>query len=168
LAALQAALNNRLTFIGTRVSQLSTVLGSIVQDVSTGAITSSSGLYGQRYSFINLRLNTLGGSLTQLAQLNGASVAQDGIKTTLIDTKNIYESVLRASKFGAPANGTPIVHLVDTSFLSAGDTVYVASQGQEELLRAVKSVNGNAVTLNDIVPQKYRTTDNARLYKVLV
>src|SRR6185369_9395356 len=56
LSALSTALSSRSSFVTTRISQLDTNLGTIVQDVSTGDLTSSSGLYGQRYGFLSLRL----------------------------------------------------------------------------------------------------------------
>ena len=168
LSALQTALNTRLTFDSTRLGQLNTYLGTIAQDITTGEITSSSGFYGQRYSFLILRLDTLSGSLIRLQGMNSQVSAQDSLIQDLIDTRNIYETVVRASLFSAPASGTSILHLKDASFLSQGDTVYVMAEGQEELLRAVKSINGNAVTLNDIIPSKYRPNEFGRLYKVLI
>lgn len=168
LAALLSALNSRTSFITTRISQLQTYLGTIVQDLTTGETTSSSGFYGKRFSYLSLRLNTVGGSLTQLAGLQSASSAQSQIKTDLVNTKNIYDTVLSVSRFGAAGTGTSTVNLVDASFLSPGDTVYIVSETQDELLRAVKSVNGKAVTLNDQIPSKYRPNEKARLYKVLI
>lgn len=165
LSALQTALNNRLSFVTTRTGQLNTILGSISQNLSTGELSGGSGLYKKRYDFLTLRLNALGGSLTQLTGLQTATNAQDSIKANIISTKDTYFSILPTSMFKSAGNGTATVHLVDASFLSPGDTVFIYAEGQQELLRAVKSVNGNTVELNDIVPVKYRTIDKARLYK---
>jgi hypothetical protein len=167
LTALQTALNNRLTFLTTRVSQVTSNLGSITQNVSTGELTSSVGLYGKRYGLVLLRLNAFGGSLTSLSGLQTAVNAQDGIKSNVLATKATYYGILPTSSFKANANGSEIVHLNDVTFLSPGDTVYVVAEGQEELKRAVKSISGAVVTLNDIVPSKYRTSERARLYKDL-
>jgi hypothetical protein len=167
LNALQLALTNRLSFIDTRISQLNTVLGTIVQNLSDGSITSSSGLYGERYSFMNLRLNTLGGSLIQLNSLNNSSSAQDQIVANLRNTQAVYATVIKASAFAASANNTNTINIKDIGVFSPGDTVYVVSATQPEILRAVKSVNGKAITLNDSVSQKYLNTDSARIYKVL-
>lgn len=167
LAALQSALNTRSSFVSTRISQISTILGNVSQDINTGNLTSSSGLYGKRYGFLLLRLNTLGGTLMSLTGMQTASGAQDSIKANIIDTRNAYYSILPTSIFEAPGNGTAIVHLVDVSFLSPGNLVYIIAEGQEEIVRAVKSINGNAVTLNDVIPAKYRPSEKARLYKDL-
>ena len=102
-----------------------------------------------------------------MAGLQGASGAQDSIKDNILYTKGVYETILRAALLKAPGNGTNIVQLADASFLSVGDTVYIYAEDQEELLRGVKAINGFAVTLNDVVPSKYRPIDKARLYKLL-
>lgn len=167
LAALQSALIARSSYIVTRLSQLSSVMGTIVQDINTGELTSSTGLYGRRYGFLLLRLNILGGSLMSLVGMQAAASAQDGIKANIISTKNTYLTIIPTSILAAPASGTNIVNLVDASQFAVGDTVWVMAEGQEELQRAVKAVNGNMVTLNDIIPSKYRPAEKARLYKDL-
>lgn len=165
LAALQAALNTRSSFITTRISQLGTVLGTIVQDLSTGELISSSGYYGTRYSYLSLRLNIFGGSLTQLTGLQASSGAQDSVISNITSTKATYMSILPTTIFKAPGNDTAKINVVDPSFLSVGDTVFVMAEGQEELLRAVKEISGTLITLNDVVPSKYRPNEKARLYK---
>lgn len=167
LAILQTALNTRLSYVTTRSAQVSSVLGNITQDINTGIVTAQSGLYGKRYGFLSLRLNALGGSLIQLVGLQTASGAQDSIKENTISTKAIYMSLVPTTKLKSNASNSSVIHLVDTSFLSVGDTVYIYAEGQQELLRGVKSIQGDMVTLNDIVPLKYTTLTNARLYKDL-
>lgn len=167
LSALQLALNSRLSFITTRISQLSTILGNITQNLTNGDLTSSTGLYGKRYGYLSLRLNALGGSLSQLASLQAATNAQDAIKANTITTKNTYMSFLPTTLFKSPGSGSSTIHLVDTSFLSVGDTVFIIAENQEELQRAVKSISGNMVILNDTVPEKYIPSSKARLYKDL-
>ena len=165
LTALQSALTNRQSFVSTRLSQLNTVLGTVVQNITTGEVTSSSGLYGPRYSYLVLRLNALGGSLSQLVGLQTSTSAQDSIILGIKDAKAIYQSVVPTSILKAPASGTDKISLIDTSFLSVGDTVYIMSEGQQELQRAIKDIQGELVTLNEEVPAKYRPEEKARLYK---
>lgn len=164
LPSLQAAVTTRAVFLTTRKAQLNAILGTISQDLSSGAILSSSGYYGRRYSVLALRLNALGGSLTQLAALQTAYNAQDGIKASIKSNANAYYEFCPTSSLKADASGLNILNINDTSFLSTGMQVYIVSDTQEEIIRAVKSINGSAVTLNDVVPAKYRISDNARLY----
>jgi hypothetical protein len=164
LIALQTALNNRLSFISTRNSQVSTVIGTISQDLNTGDVTGS-GLYFKRYNFLSLRLNAFGGSLVKLISMQNAITAQTSIVANLNSTKSTYMSIVPTSLFKAPGNDTNKVNLADSSLFSVGDTIYVMAEGQEELQRAIKSISGTLVTLNDTVPAKYRPSEYARLYK---
>jgi hypothetical protein len=167
LSTLQTALNTRSTFVSTRVTQLQSVLGTIVQDVNTGNITSQTGLYGKRYGYMLLRLNALGGSLTQLAGLSVASGAQDSIKANTIATKATYFGIVPTSLLQASASGSNQIQVVDTTFLSPGDIVYIYAENQDELVRGIKSISGQLVTLSDVVPGKYTTSTKARIYKDL-
>lgn len=167
LIALQTALNTRSSFISTRLGQLGTIVGSISQDLNTGELISSSGIYGKRYGFIVLRLNALGGSLSQLSGLNTSSGAQDSIISNIKSTKATYLAILPTSILKAPGNGTNSISLADSSFFSPGDTVFVKAEGQDELQRAIKSINGDTIVLNDVIPAKYRPAEKARLYKDL-
>jgi len=167
LSALSAALAARSTFQSIRISQLATVLGTISQDVNTGEIISKSGLYGKRYGFMLLRLNALGGSLTQLAGLMVASGAQNSIKQNTLATKATYMSILPTTLLKANASSTNIVHVVDASFLAVGNIVFVYAEGQEELTRGISAISGDMLTLSDVVPIKYTTSTKARIYKEL-
>lgn len=167
LAALNSALLARVSFKSTRISQLNALLGSITQDLTNGNILTSNGFYGQRYSFLTLRLNALNGSLTILASLQAASGAQTDIISNIQSTAATYYSVLPTTAFQSNANGTQFISLVDVSFLSPGDFVYIMADDQVELQRVIKTVLGNAITLNDIVPAKYTKSNNVRLYKDL-
>lgn len=166
LSALQSSLNSRVSFFSTRIAQITSNLGNISQDISTGNV-SGSGLYFKRYRFLSMRLHALDGSLTKLTLSSGVKGAQDSIKNNIVDTKNAYMELIPTSLFKSPGNGTSTLSLVDTSFLSTGDSVWIVAENQEELIRGIKSVNGNTVTLNDVVPAKYTPGTKARLYKDL-
>lgn len=166
LAALQTALNSRLSFLTTRLGQVSTFLGTITQNPD-GSIASSSGLYGQRFSFLSLRLNILTGSLSKLLGLLSTSSAQTAIAASIAENRATYYSICPTSIFQAPGNGTPTISLVDVSFIAPGDLVYISADNQEELIRAIKSINGNSVILDDQVPPQYSPATNGRLYKDL-
>lgn len=167
LSALQTAINSRSSFVTTRTAQVLGYLGTITQDLSTGELTSQTGLYGKRYGFLALRLHALDGSLSKLKALMNGRDSQNSIKANITNTKNTYMSIVPTSLLKAPGNGTASITLNDTSFLSPGDTVWVTAEGQEELQRAVKSVSNDTVILNDVIPAKFRPAEKARLYKDL-
>lgn len=163
----QAALKARLAFISKRISQLSDLLGSVSQDASTGAVHSCKGLYGHRYTFMAMRIDSLNGSLTKLSGLQAVASAHDSIASSTKAQIESYKTLLPSSLLSANGNGTSLIHVVDPSFLKPGDQVYLYANGQEEIVRAVKSVSGNAVTLNDVVPAKYKAASGLRIYKDL-
>lgn len=167
LTALNTALTTRSSFVTTRLSQLSTNIGDISQDLTNGDVIASSGLYGQRYGFLSLRLDLLNGSLTKLSGLRVAASAQASIVSSIRANKITYNSVVPTSALAAPGNDTNMIQVLDPSFLSVGDTVFIMAESQLELQRAVKSINGKRIELNDIVPSKYKTTDRLRIYKDL-
>lgn len=72
-----------------------------------------------------------------------------------------------ATGFRAPATGINTIHVLDASGFSVSDAVYVVSENQLEISTTITAIQGNAVTLGSIVPQKYRQNEFARLYKVL-
>ncbi len=167
LAALQSALTARSAFITTRIGQLTANLGNISQDISTGELISSSGLYGQRYNFLLLRLNLLGGTLNQLVTMQNGSAGQGSMRANILNNKAIYMSIVPTSILAAPGNGTATINVVNASLFAPGDTVWIMAEGQEELQRGIKSVAGTLVVLNDIIPAKYRPGEKARIYKDL-
>lgn len=167
LTALQTALSNRASFIPTRTAQLASTLGSISQSLTDGSITSSSGIYGQRYGILSLRLNLLTGSLVQLNGMKNTTDAQTAIASSIAQNKNTYFSILPTTSLQAPANSTATLSLVDVSFVSPGDQVYIVADNQPEIVRAVKSINGKSIVLNDVVPPQYSPATNGRLYRDL-
>lgn len=167
LAALQSAINTRNSFVTTRIGQVSGYLGTIAQDLNTGELTTTTGLYGKRYGFLALRLHALDGSLSKLKLMQNGKSSQDSIKANITNTKNTYMTILPTSLLKAPGNGTNSITVVDASLFSPGDTVWVTAEGQEELQRAVKSVSGDTIVLNDVIPAKFRPAEKGRIYKDL-
>jgi hypothetical protein len=164
--ALLTALSNRGTFATTRSGQLSGYLGSITQNLSSGDVTGS-GLYFERFSFIQLRLNLLGGSLITLKGYERANNAQDDQISNINAAKATYELILRCSAFSAPATGTKFLSVKSTTGLSAGDNVYVIADGQPELTRTIESVSGNRIVFGQPIPANYKDSSFGRVYKDL-
>ena len=166
LNALKSAIDAREAFITTRISQLTANLGTVTQNLSNGSITGS-GLYFERASFLNLRLSLLGGSLIDLLGYERAINAQNELKDNIILAKNTYLSLLACSAFAAPANNTNNIHVKDPSGFSVGDTVYIVSETQEEIVRTISGIVGNRIILGQPVSSKYRESELARIYKEL-
>lgn len=167
LSVLKNEITARTAFIPTRVSQLNTNLGSVVQDLSTGNITSSSGFYGDRMSILNLRLNLMNGSLRKVEGLKLGEKAQDEAVNSNANATSVYGSVMKVSAFRAPATGIATIHVKDATGFSVSNSVYVISDTQAEIPATIVAISGNAITLSVNIPSKYRQNENARIYKEL-
>lgn len=167
LSVLKNEITARLSFIPTRAAQINTNLGSVVQDISTGNITSSSGFYGDRMSILNLRLNLMNGSLRKVEGLKLGEKAQDEATNSNANAASVYGSVMKVSAFKAPATGISTIHVKDATGFAVADSVYVISDTQLEIPATIVAVSGNAITLSVNIPAKYRQNENARIYKEL-
>lgn len=168
LNVLTAALNNRLTFLNTtRVPQIDGYLGSLSQDMNTGEVTGS-GFYLQRYNFLLLRLNRLGGSLFKVKGSDTAINAQIGLQSAAQNDKNTYSTLLRVTTLTAPSNGTNAVVIKDSSGFSVGDSVYLVSDSQDELFAKITAIEpNNRLRLSIDIPPTYFPAEMARIYKVI-
>jgi len=167
LATIKSALNARTSYTTTRLGQLNTNLGIIVQNTIDGAITTATGLYGERAKIIGLRLNAIGGSLVQVNGLQNSVGALEQLKTANNNAVDVYASVMLLTTFEAPANGTGYLNVTSSAGFAAGNTVYVASASQPEMAAYIKEVQGNRILLDRQVPPTYKQSDKARLYKML-
>ncbi len=166
LNTLLSALSARNSFTTIRIGQIAAALGNPSQDITTGVLTGT-GIYVTRYNVLVLRLNLLGGSLSQLASARASSNAQTSIANNIAATASTYASIIPTTRLASPANGTNTISVVDSSQFSVGDTVFVVADSQDELQRAIKSITGKLITLNDVIPSKYTTENNVRMYKDL-
>lgn len=163
---LLSALSARLSFGTTRQAQINGYLGSVTQNLSTAEVTGS-GFYFERWSFIQLRLNLLGGSLIAVKGYDRAQVAQDDQIANVNSAKAAYELILKCSAFAAPATGTKYLSVKSSAGFAVGDNVFVIADGQQELVRTIEAISGNRITLGQPVPANYRDNAFGRIYKDL-
>ena len=169
LQALKNELTARAAYVALRVGELtgSNYLGSITQNLSTGSLTSTQGLYGERIYFIDMRINILGGSLSELISLEGAISAQEQIKEAANNAATGLGLIMKATKAAAPGIDTQYLNLESLSGFSPNDRIYVTADDQEELSGVILEITGNRAKLSFNIPKKYTTSNNTRLYKVL-
>lgn len=167
LDLLKAEITARTSFVSTRDSEIDAVLGGVTQNMTTGLVSSYTGLYGERFRFIDLRLNVVAGSLSKIKGLEKAIESQDAAKVFNASTATAYDLVIKVSKFTSPAAGTKIIHVKDASQFSVSDSVYIIADTQAEIAATIDSIDNNRITLDTIIPRKYRENDGARIYKTL-
>lgn len=167
LDTLKTSITDREAFLITRDSQLDTNLGDITQDTD-GSISAQSGLYGDRYTALDLRINLIGGFLT--GQF-GRELGQRA-QTENIDNNNaalvLFTASLKISKFISAGNETTIIHVEDNTEFNALDNIFIVSDNQVELTGQVVSKSGdNQVTLDIQISNRYNDVDNSRIVKDL-
>lgn len=168
LDVLKTAVVARKSFVdGTRIPQLTGYLGTVNQNIADGTTISQSGLYGERSLAINLRLGVMTGSLTKVIGLMNGQTAQQNIISSNNANLSAYDLIIKVSKFKAPASANNIIHVIDSSIFTVGDTVFICGDGQEELTGTITALNGSRVDLDFDVPQKYTPMNNSRLYKTI-
>jgi len=166
---LKNEITTRTSYQSVRLAELvsATYLGSIQQDLATGAIVAADGFYGNRFRVIDMRINLMAGSLTKVLGLTSAQDSQGETKDSNASAEALLTSVVSASGLRAPASGTPTIHVLDGSLFSIGDVAYVIAESQEEIPVNIANIQDNTVFLDVNIPKKYRETEGARLYKVL-
>lgn len=157
----------RIAFIVLRSGQINTDLGTVVQNTSTGSISSVTGFYGTRFRFIDLRLNAIAGSLTRLKGIERGQEAQGKLKEANDNAEIAYDAIMKAVSFRSPGTNTKSIHLLNTADFSVGNAVYIVSDTQNEISATIESIDGNRIVLDKVIPEKYRHNEYARLYKVL-
>lgn len=167
LTPIKNEITARTSFLTIREAELNVNLGTVVQNLTTGDLTSTTGFYGQRARIINTRLNAMGGSLTKLKGLERGQDAQEQAKNSNDNTALVYQSVMTCTAFRAPSTGTATIHVLNGAGFAIGNTVYVCADNQEEIQTSIVNIVGNTIYLADKIPQKYRQNESARLYKVL-
>lgn len=166
LSNLATAITNRLTFANTRITQVNGYLGTVTQSLTDGSVTGS-GFYFQRWGFVKLRLNLIGGSLFLLNGLKRSIGAQQQNQANTIAATNIYSGLLTCSILAAPSNGTQYLQLASAAGISAGDNVFLCSNTQAEISLSVIAVVGNRIQVGSAIPAKYLPAESARVYKDL-
>jgi hypothetical protein len=167
LNTFKSAISSRQGYLSTRTSQVSGYLGSVTQDLSSGDLTGGSGFYSNRAKIINLRLHLMTGTLVAVKNSERSSGAMDQLSKSKNEAVSTYQTVMFASAFKAPANGTDKLHVKDASGLAIGNKCYVASDTQGEMEVVIQAVSGFMLTLNKPVPVTYVDSENARIYKEL-
>lgn len=157
----------RLAFITTRIVELNTNLGSVTQNNTDGSITALSGLYGERFPFINLRLNLMSGSLKKLEGLKLGQRAQDESVNFNALALAAYGAIMFTTTLAAPSTGGDKIHLKDASGLGIGNSIYLVANEQSEISLTILAKTGNMIQVSQEISQKYRTDNLSRVYKIL-
>jgi hypothetical protein len=163
LPPLEVSLANRPAQITSRITEITTALGSVSQ-LPDGTY-SGSGNYFKLFDNLNLRLNIAGGSLRSYydADLGVQALAQ--IVVNLQNQKIRDEATFNVKSFTADADGTNVIKVNTITGLIVTDAVKIMSNSQAVLSAVITGIAGLNVTLDITIPNTYTVADLARLSK---
>lgn len=165
IITLQNEITARITFLGTRTTQVTTALGGISQNPD-GTYTGT-GIYYLRFAQIDSRINLAGGPLTEFYEKDLAITALEQIVTNALLRADTFNSELRTEAFSENANGTSTIKVASVIGFSNGNTVYVMADTLTELTGTIVSISAPNIVLSFNVPNTYTKENRARIYKQL-
>lgn len=168
LPSLKTVVSDRKSYLqSTRIVDLISFLGNIVQGAD-GVISSKTGLYGERYNAINVRLNmVLGDNLVSIANNNKLKGTVESGKGGTEDKFDAWSNLLKATTLEAPTSNTKYVQVKDSVGFATGNTIFIVSDTQPEASFVIELVESNRIKMTTKVNEKYRPEEGARLYKEL-
>ena len=160
-------ITRRDTYIPSRVSQITTSLGSVSQP-NTQDVTGT-GRYNDLYISLNIRIHKISGHLRNFYQMDLAVVAsqeQAGVKLSEATRNKNYAAVKLLVE---EPSGTNVILIKDISKLNIGDAVKIMDNVVEGVLDfTITDIKApNIITLSEVVPPKYTVGNQARLVKIL-
>lgn len=161
---LTSAYNTRTSFIGTRVSQITSALGSVSQD-SQGNY-SGAGLYLQRYKCLNFLINISNGPLYQVFGLNTAKTTFQAKVANASDKLATYSNLVRYGAFIADPSSNS-VKVDSISQFSNGDTVLLTGTDLPSIECNISNISGQIVTLSINIPKEYTKSAKSGIIKAI-
>lgn len=169
LQPLKDELVAREAFANSRKSSLigQNYLGSVTQNISNGSLTDTKGLYGERMLFIDMRINLIAGTLSEIVGLENSQNAQDQIKKSAENSEKGGGLVMKSVKLAAPGIDSSYINVENAEGFSVNDKIFLVADDQEELSGGILEIQGKRFKLTFNVSKKYDVTNNSRLYKML-
>jgi len=146
-----------------RITEITTALGTLSQDAE-GNFTGS-GAYLDLFTWIDLRLNLAGGTLTGWYNFgNIEDVFNQQIRTTQ-DKRDEYDVLFRIEELSEDADGSATIKVTDVSGFANSDTVKVIANGQAVITATILSIGIGQITLSTTISTDYSLENRARILK---
>jgi hypothetical protein len=165
LPPLEADLALRPSEYATRISQITTALGSATQNPD--GTYAGTGNYFNLFDNLNLRLNLAGGTLrTYYDSALGVTLFDQQI-TNLTNTMNRDLATFDIHIFSFDATGTTTIKLASVTGLAPAQSVKVMSKTQAVITANIVSISAPNVVLDQIIPNTYKVSESGRLVRQL-
>lgn len=165
LAPLQAAFTARPGDITARAGEITTALGNVAQNPD-GSF-SGTGHYQSLFSFVNIRINRIEGSLVKYYGADQARRAMEQKIATLESKGEEYDEIFVITRLTADTDGTNIIKVTSAAGLSNGDSIKIMDDVQPVIVRSIVNILGLDVQVNSPVPVGYLESKIARVVKQL-
>lgn len=172
IAPLISRVASRISYLPTRITQIQSAFAgsasnALSQSGDSFTSTDITNMYYERYKWLNIRINRISGSLKRYYNVDKAKNSVSGLTNDNNAAATGYDQFFLVKKLSF-IDTTDTVHVTNNSGLSVGDQVYIISETQPEIKRAVKQLLGTTqIKLDSPVPNTYTTQDLMRLYKLL-
>lgn len=163
LANLATAYNTRNTQISTRITQITTALGSVSQDGNGDY--SGSGQYLQRFKCLNFLINSANGPQFQLNTFKTMKTTSEQKINTNADKLSTLNNLIRCAMFTADSAGTNIIRVSGATQFSVSDSVLITATNLPTLRATITAISGSSLTLNITVPKTYTKTAQSNVAK---
>lgn len=165
LAPLTAAATARDAQITARAIEIIDRLGSVMQ-AGDGSF-SGDGHYEALFSFINIRINRIEGSLVKFYGADQARRAMEQKIFTLEDKAEEYEEIFVITALTADTDGTNIIKVTSAVGLAISDTIKIMDDVQPVISRTIVDIDGLDIEVDSPVPVGYLISKIARVVKQL-
>lgn len=159
---LASAYNQRISLSSTRVSQISTNLGSVSQDGEGNA--SGSGVYLQRWKCLGYLINTANGPVYQA---NGLGAAKGNFEDKVKSTADKLATFSNLVRYGAGTKD-PVGNAFEISGanqFAVSDAVFLTANDQAAISCTITAISGNLVTISATIPKEYNKASKIGLIK---
>ena len=159
---LATSYNGRISISTTRVSQISTNLGSVSQDGEGNS--SGSGVYLQRFKCLGYLINTANGPIYQA---NGLGAAKGNFEDKVKSSADKLATFSNLVRYGG-ATKDPVGNSLDIDGVGqfvVSDSVFLTANDLAAISCSITAISGNTVTLSATIPKEYNKASKAGLIK---
>lgn len=159
---LASAYNTKYSLLASRVSQITTALGSVSQDAKGNY--SGVGLYLQRFKCLNFLINGSDGPLFAVEGLKKAKTTFEEKVSNVTDKLATFSNLVRYGAATADPTTNTIV-IDNASSFSVADKVKLTGNDLPTIDATISSISGSSVVLNITIPKQYTKSTKAGIIK---
>lgn len=160
---LASAYNTKYSLLASRVSQITTALGFVSQDILGNY--SGTGLYLQRFKCLNFIINRSDGPLFAVEGIKKAQTMFEEKISNVTDKLATFSNFVRYGMATADPTTDSIV-INNVSSFSVADVVFLVGDDLPSIPAIILSISGPNVTLSITIPKQYTKSTKVGIIKL--